>query len=43
MEGIKRGAVQYVITSLSPTLAIMNLQTMAGFPYFHFHINMLKW
>jgi len=42
MEGIKRGAVPYVITSLFPTLAIMNLQTIAGFIYFHFHINMLK-
>jgi hypothetical protein len=43
MEGIKRGALPYVVTSLSPTLAIMNLQMMAGFPYFHFRINRLKW
>jgi hypothetical protein len=43
IEGIKRGVLPYVITSLSPTFAIMNLQTMAGFPYFHFRINMLKW
>ncbi len=36
MEGIERGALPYVITSLSPTFANMNLQMMAGFPYFHF-------
>jgi hypothetical protein len=43
MEGIKRGSLPYVVTFLFPTLVIMNLQTMAGFTYFHFCINMLKW
>jgi hypothetical protein len=43
VEGIKRGTLPYVVTFSSPTLAIMNLQMMARFPYFHFHINMLKW
>ncbi len=32
MEGIKRGVLPYVATCSSPTLVIMNLQTMARFP-----------
>jgi hypothetical protein len=43
MERIKRGVLPYTATFSSPTLAIMNLQMMVGFPYFHFRINMLKW
>jgi hypothetical protein len=43
VEGFKRGVLPYATTSSSPTLAIMNLQTMVGLPYFHFHINMLEW
>jgi hypothetical protein len=43
MEGIKKGALPYTTASSSPPLAIMNLQTMVGFHYFHFHINILKW
>jgi hypothetical protein len=43
MEGIKRVVLPYDASSSSPTFAIMNLQMMARFPYFHSHINMLKW
>jgi hypothetical protein len=43
VEGVKRGALPYVATFSSPTLEIMNFQMMAGFPYFHFRINMWKW
>jgi hypothetical protein len=43
VEGIKRGPLPYVATFLSSTLAIMILQRTTRFPYFHFHINMLKW
>ncbi len=40
---LRGGALPYVIASLSLTLAIMNLQMMARFHYFHFCINVLKW
>jgi hypothetical protein len=43
MEGIKKGALPYDATSSFPTIAIINLQMIVGFCYFHFHINMLKW
>ncbi len=43
MEGIKRGALPYVATSLFPPLAIKNLQMTSRFHYIHFCINMLKW
>jgi hypothetical protein len=43
MEGIKRVVLPYDANSSSPTFAIMNLQMMARFPYFHSRINMLKW
>jgi hypothetical protein len=36
MKGIKKGALPYTTTSSFPPLAIMNLQTMVGFRYFHF-------
>jgi hypothetical protein len=43
VEGIKRGVLPYIATFSFQTFAIMNFQTMAGFPYFHFRIIMLKW
>ncbi len=40
-KGLKGGC--YHTPPSTPPLAIMNLQTMTRFRYFHFCINMLKW
>jgi len=43
VEGIKRGTLPYYATTSSfPPPAIMILQTMVGFSYFNFFVNMLK-
>jgi hypothetical protein len=43
MEGIKRGALPYVATSLFPPPTIMIMQTTTWLFYFNFVITMIKW